>query len=349
MKKNENKKKQIAELVRYGIAGGTTTIVNIGIYHGLVLLRLDYRAANLIAIICSKIYGYLVNKVFVFKSHCSTNTELLQEIGKFIGARGITGLVDYTGLIVLVEAFSLDKVMSKYVVNVIVIVLNYVFGKFIVFKRKPARNAKKMQTKYNTGNIEKYESKNPLKRVMVEKLNKRILDSINNMIGDKKVIILDAGCGEGYIDKLLAERFPNSKITGLEFTEEAIKIAKERNKTVNYIQGDVGDMPFENNSFDLVICTEVLEHLNNPEMALQELVRVSNGSLLITVPHEPWFCLGNLLVLKNVTRLGNPIDHVNHWTQKSFSEFLKRSKMRGWIIEKSFPWIIAKNDVDQTH
>ena len=133
------KKKAFAELVRYGIAGGTTTIVNIGLYHGLVLLRLDYKAANLIAIICSKIYGYLVNKQFVFKSHCNTKKVLLQEIGKFIGARGITGIVDYAGLIIFVEVLGLDKVISKYVINVLVIVLNYILGKYMVFKKKTSK------------------------------------------------------------------------------------------------------------------------------------------------------------------------------------------------------------------
>lgn len=198
-----------------------------------------------------------------------------------------------------------------------------------------------MQVEYNTGNIEKYESKNPLKRAMVERLNKKILDSIGAMIGDKSIRILDAGCGEGFIDKLLIDRFPNSQITGLEFTAEALAIANETNPTVEYVRGDICDMPFEDRSFDLVMCTEVLEHLPNPNMALKELIRVSNGNLLITVPHEPWFCLGNLFVLKNVTRLGNPIDHINHWTKKSLSVFLQNAKW-GWIIERSFPWIIAK-------
>lgn len=132
-----NRKQSFAEIIRYGIAGVTTTLINIGLYHGLVLLGMDYREANLIAIVCSKAYGYIVNKLFVFKSHCSTRKELLQEIGKFIGARGITGIVDYAGLIFLVEVCSFDKVVSKYAITVIVIILNYVFGKFMIFKRKP--------------------------------------------------------------------------------------------------------------------------------------------------------------------------------------------------------------------
>lgn len=202
-----------------------------------------------------------------------------------------------------------------------------------------------MQVEYNTGNIEKYESKNPLKRAMVERLNRKILGSIGEMLGDKPFRILDAGCGEGYIDKLLIDRFPNSVITGLKFTAEAIAVAKVNNPTVDYVQGDICDMPFEDNSFDLVICTEVLEHLPNPDKALKELIRISNSNLLITVPHEPWFCLGNLLVLKNVTRLGNPIDHINHWTIRSFKRFINAEIHGDWKIAYSFPWIITSRKI----
>lgn len=200
-----------------------------------------------------------------------------------------------------------------------------------------------MKVEYNTGNIEKYKSKNPLKRAMVERLNKRILKIIGSeIIEGKPFRILDAGCGEGFIDHLLIDIFRNVQITGLEFTEEAIIIAKETNPSVKYIQGDICKMPFEAGSFDYVICTEVLEHLPEPEKALKELMRVSTGRMLITVPHEPWFCIGNLLVLKNVTRLGNPIDHINHWTKTSFSKFLNTTQVRGWTMKQSFPWIIAQ-------
>ena len=134
MKKIRDKKKSVAEIVRYVIAGVTTTLLNIGLYRVLVMLGLDYMLANLTAIVSSKIYGYLVNKLFVFKSRCSERKELYAEIGKYIGTRGITGIVDYVGLIVLVEVFNFDIVDTKYGITVVVIVLNYLFGKFLVFK-----------------------------------------------------------------------------------------------------------------------------------------------------------------------------------------------------------------------
>lgn len=198
---------------------------------------------------------------------------------------------------------------------------------------------------YNTGNLQKYTTKNPLKRGMVRKLNEKIIDRIGrylSLIEAREPTILDAGCGEGFIDALLMEKFAYTNLVGLEYADEAIKIAKQINPEVRYIQGDITKMPFQDHAFDIVISTEVLEHLEEPGIALKELIRVAKKFVLITVPHEPWFCLGNMLVLKNVNRLGNPIDHINHWTKKSFQSFLQKEEMSNWKVSGSFPWIIAE-------
>lgn len=160
---------------------------------------------------------------------------------------------------------------------------------------------------YNTGNIKKHTTQNPLKRYMVKKLNEVIIkkiQSFRHQIGSDAITILDAGCGEGFIDRLLADHFPDVGITGLEYAEEAISIAEVMNPSVQYVQGDITQMPLKNNSYDIILCTEVLEHLVNPEKALDEMLRVAKRFLYITVPHEPWFCLGNLLVLKILQDLG---------------------------------------------
>lgn len=202
---------------------------------------------------------------------------------------------------------------------------------------------------YNTGNYEKYNSKNPLKRLMVERLNKQIIVQMREMIGNREGKILDAGCGEGYISRLLASSFCNAKITGLEYNVEAIHIAKKMSPNINFIQGNIMSMPFPDNAFDIVVCTEVLEHLDQPEKALKETLRISMGGVLVTVPNEPWFCLGNIVSLKNLTRFGNPIDHINHWTYSSFSRWINNELgYETCHIEhtKCFPWQIARIEQD---
>ena len=182
---------------------------------------------------------------------------------------------------------------------------------------------------YNPGNYEKYMTKNPLKRKMVERLNKKIVgyvqqicEQIREKDKDKVVKIMDAGCGEGFITDLLARNVENVELIGLEYTREAIDIAKAANQEISFVQGDIYAIPFEKNEFDLVLCTEVLEHLERPDRALRELTRVASHTILLTVPSEPWFCMGNLLTLKNVSRFGNPIDHINHWTYGGFKKYV---------------------------
>lgn len=128
-------------------------------------------------------------------------------------------------------------------------------------------------------------------------------------------------------------------VEGVEYTKEALRVARERNAGVCYKQCDIYDLPEK--AYDVVLCTEVLEHLETPEKAIFSLCHAAEKYVIITVPHEPWFCIGNLCVLKNVSRLGNPIDHINHWTKAGFEKFLKSQGVRLFMLTGSFPWSIA--------
>lgn len=68
---------------------------------------------------------------------------------------------------------------------------------------------------------------------------------------------------------------------------------------------------------------------------------VTRNTLIITVPHEPWFRMGNLRALKNISRFGNPIDHINHWSYAAFATFLRENSEVNWELNTSFPWIEA--------
>ncbi len=195
---------------------------------------------------------------------------------------------------------------------------------------------------YNPGNYEKYMSKNPLKKIMVQKLNEKILDAVKSLSqsNDK---ILDAGCGEGFISSILHANLKTAVVTGLEITHEAVLKARELNPDIEFLQGSVYEVPFDDESFDISVCTEVLEHLESPEKAIKELLRVSRKAVIFTVPNEPWFCMGNLLSLKNVYRLGNPIDHIQHWTYNQFVKYMRPLVSGRWemVSARSFPWTMV--------
>ncbi len=93
-------------------------------------------------------------------------------------------------------------------------------------------------------------------------------------------MILDVGCGEGKIWQL----FPGLDITGLDISEENLKKA---GKYLKPVKGPAEKLPFKDQSFDLVIASEILEHLIAPEKVLQEIDRVlkPGGLAIVTYPN----------------------------------------------------------------
>lgn len=130
------KKTSHHEVMRYIFAGVSTTLVNIGIYQLLIIIGWEYRVSNLIALIICKVYGFFINKLYVFKSHSKDLKELIYETIRYVLTRGLSGGIDFFSLIIFVEYFGFNKVICKYVISVIVIAVNYILGKVIVFTKK---------------------------------------------------------------------------------------------------------------------------------------------------------------------------------------------------------------------
>lgn len=125
-----------SELFRYGIGGGSVTVINFALYTLLVAVSVKYTTANIIALIVSKTWGYFINKFYIFRSHTHGIKETVAELMRFIAARGFTGLVDYFGVVFLVEILGAGELFSKYFIVILIIILNYVLGKKAVFVKK---------------------------------------------------------------------------------------------------------------------------------------------------------------------------------------------------------------------
>ncbi len=129
------------EFISYAVFGVLTTIANILVFKLLFEhVGMAYGIANIIAVLTAKVLAYITNKLFVFRHHCANAKELLLEIIKYVFARGFTGLIDIFGMFFAVELLHADEMMTKYIIQVIVIVLNYILGKKLVF-----RNFKKQE------------------------------------------------------------------------------------------------------------------------------------------------------------------------------------------------------------
>ena len=123
------------EAFRYLFWGVMTVLLN---YFSYLLLKqfLVYQIANLCSIIITKVFAYCTNKKFVFQTKTNFK-EQLSEIFRYILGRGLTGIVDFVGLIILVNALSMDDRIGKMIMIVITTALNYILGKIFVFKQKP--------------------------------------------------------------------------------------------------------------------------------------------------------------------------------------------------------------------
>lgn len=199
-----------------------------------------------------------------------------------------------------------------------------------------------MQMK-KSDNEKKYASKNPLKRLMLHSFQNRILALAKKEIFPR-CKIADIGCGEGFISSMLWHNFADIQLFALDYDAQAIAKAKQNApKEIHFLQGDIYSLPFADKSFDVVFCLEVLEHLQMPEKALAELCRVTDKTLILSVPHEPFFCLGNLLSGKNIFRLGNPLEHINFFTLSKFKNFLQQNLSSAYKFEiyRGWVWNIA--------
>lgn len=96
--------------------------------------------------------------------------------------------------------------------------------------------------------------------------------------------VLEVGCGNGFLANRLSERSPERRIVGCDiFVGE--EVAK-RYPQVEFVEASVSKLPFEDKSFDCVVSTHVLEHVQNIALAMSELRRVAKKRLVVVVPRQ---------------------------------------------------------------
>lgn len=194
------------------------------------------------------------------------------------------------------------------------------------------------QEAYTSSNLRKHTNPNPLQQYLLARFHRRAVALIRE-VAPAPARILDAGCGEGFAMREVVGDGP-AQAVGLDGSAGAVRLAQELNPRHRFMAGDLYGLPFPDRRFDLVICMEVLEHLDTPERGLAELCRVSAGWLLLSVPNEPLFRGANFLRGKNVRALGNDPGHVNHWSARRFVRFVS-GHCTVVRVATSFPWTLA--------
>ena len=124
------------DILAYLVFGVFTTVVNYVIYLPVYnLLGLSAAVSNAIAWVVAVAFAYLTNKPFVFKSHDWSAKTVIPELTKFVSCRVASGLTETVILLVTVDLLGWNGNIWKLVTSVLVVVLNYIASKLIVFKK----------------------------------------------------------------------------------------------------------------------------------------------------------------------------------------------------------------------
>lgn len=119
-------------IILYLVFGVLTTLVNILFYIFFVeLCQINYLIANILAWFLSVVFAYVTNRIWVFESK---NEKILLEFSLFIGGRIFSGVLDTSLLFIFVSLLNINDIISKIIIGVIVIIVNYLLSRDIVFK-----------------------------------------------------------------------------------------------------------------------------------------------------------------------------------------------------------------------
>lgn len=125
------------EVISYLIFGGLTTAVNISVFFLCdTILGMNYLVANVIAIVASILFAFFTNKKYVFKTQTATFKESLSEFIRFCAFRLLSAVFDMLSMWLMVDGLGADTTIAKIVTQIIVVILNYAFSKWFIFKQQ---------------------------------------------------------------------------------------------------------------------------------------------------------------------------------------------------------------------
>jgi 2-polyprenyl-3-methyl-5-hydroxy-6-metoxy-1,4-benzoquinol methylase len=182
----------------------------------------------------------------------------------------------------------------------------------------------------------KYESKNPIVKWIMNGFTSNLNELIS--IANPKTIN-EIGCGEGYW--VIHWTRKGYEARGSDFSKSAISLAKinAKNHQVNPSIFKVSSIYNlrKKDGADLIVCCEVMEHLESPEKALHCLQKITSKFIVLSVPNEPIWRFLNILRGKYLLSFGNTPGHIQHWSRKEFIKLVSK-KFNVIRIKSPLPW-----------
>ena len=141
MKKELDKIKKLyfkhKEVVNYLVFGGLATVVNfVSYFISAKIIGIDEVISSGISWFCSVLFAYITNKIFVFESKTNGMKETLKEISSFFLARILSGILcDVGTFAVMVKVLHINDIISKFITQVMVVIMNYILSKLVIFRK----------------------------------------------------------------------------------------------------------------------------------------------------------------------------------------------------------------------
>jgi ubiquinone/menaquinone biosynthesis C-methylase UbiE len=181
-----------------------------------------------------------------------------------------------------------------------------------------------------------YNSSNPLVRMV----HRDRINTIANQVPNAKTRILDAGCGEGHLIELLHAKYPDNEYFGIDVTEIALKKAKKRCRFAELKHMDLSSIKFKDGFFDVLICTEVLEHITDYRRVLSEFRRVirKGGFLILTFPNEFMWTASRFVLRRKPVKVP---DHVNSFTPRHIDSMLDMELVKQINLPLRLPFFMS--------
>jgi len=189
---------------------------------------------------------------------------------------------------------------------------------------------------------EKYDTRNPIGKLAIKNFMSAIT-ALLEPVGQSIRTVNECGCGQGHVTRTLQAFLPHAQVRGFDISEKDIQLAHiQSDPKIVFSQKSVYDID-DSDRADLIVCCEVLEHLENPELALQKMAGLNAKYYLFSVPREPIWKVCQMLAGKNISDWGNTSGHINHWSVRTFDAFI-RTYFEPLETLKPFPWqmVLAK-------